>query len=97
MAVKYLKKKELYRRAQSLIEETLPLSKDFTYRSYRGNEKISGGDYEICSQCYGNWIKIVHKKYDEKQDTFVCDEQIFADYKGGKYLYEGNKYKWIEE
>ncbi len=68
MAVKYLKKKELYRRAQSLIEETLPLCKKFTHRSYRGNEKIIGGDYEISSQCYGNWIKIVHKQYREKMD-----------------------------
>lgn len=97
MMVKYLKKKELYRRVQSLIKETLPLCKEFTYRSFRGYEKISGGDYEIRSQCYGNWIKIVHKQYDETTDAYFCEEQIFADYENGKYLYEGTLRKWREE
>ena len=96
MEVRYLKKRELYKRAQLIINEPLPLCKEFDYRCYRGSEKITGGDYEIYSQCCGNWIRVVHKRYNEKEDTFFCEGQIFADYVEGKYLYEGTLRKYRE-
>lgn len=96
MGVIYLKKRELYKRAQLLIDEPLPLCKEFNYKHYRGNEKIAGGDYEIYSQCCGNWIKVVRKRYNEKEDIFFYEKQIFADYKDGEYMYEGTLRKYTE-
>lgn len=97
MSVKYLKKRKLYERAKLLIKESLPLCKEFNYRFYRGCEVICGGGYEIHSQRCGDWIKIVHTQYDEETDDYIFSEQIFANFKDRKYLYEGQRHKWIEE
>ncbi len=97
MAVKYLKKKELYQRAKMLIDDVLPLCKDFSYCFFRGVEIITGGGYEIHSMYGGNWLRLVHIEYDETDDLWHFKEQIFAHYQYGKYTYTGKIYMYTKE
>ena len=64
---RYLKKRKLYILVKSLINEEIPLCKDFEYSFYQGSEWITGGNYRISSMSCGYWIRIRRSHFDEKK------------------------------
>ena len=83
--MKYLKKRKLYAIAKSLIQEELPLCREFEYTFYQGYEWIKCGIYRISSKSGGDWIRIRRRRFDEETGDFVYDNEIYSNFGDGKY------------
>ena len=75
MKYAYLKKKEIYRRAQLLAVGALPPLSDFYYSKFEGVEWLEAPGYKIVCQRGGDWLQItVHRYYPDYEDTIrTCD------------------------
>ena len=82
MKYAYLKKKEIYRRAQLLAVSELPPLSDFYYSKFEGVEWLEASGYKITCQRGGDWLQVSIRRYDPECDDIIKSCCTFTGYAG---------------
>lgn len=76
--VRYLKKRAMFHLANELSDVELPPCKEFVYTFFEGVEWLKCNRFHICCQRYGAWISIRHEIYDNSEEGYHIEEDIFS-------------------
>ncbi len=83
----YLRKRALYKLAQSLVDYELPKCKEMDYDAYEGAEWLKDNWIKITCLGCGSWIGVDRNYYDESVDELATEREIFSTPRNGEYLF----------